>query len=188
MTGKEFKEEQAKIRELRLYSNFKQARDLTLLLIKSLFQEHKFSKIVELFYSDICTPPEMFYLFEVAYALNELDYIDESETVYEYLLLHESNNLTVLNNLSHIKRSKNQLQEAFELIQRAYELGPQDETIASNYHQLLTILQEKDAIQQKFTTARDLLTNELVVGPFDLLVPGTIGRGRIGIGGLPSDK
>ena len=75
MTGKEFKEEQSKIRELRLYSNFKQARDLTLLLIKSLFQEHKFSKIVELFYSDICTPPEMFYLFEVAYALNELDYV-----------------------------------------------------------------------------------------------------------------
>jgi hypothetical protein len=160
MTGKEFKEEKAKIQELRSFSRFDQARDLILLLIEKLFQERKFGKIVELFHSDVCTPQETFYIFEIAYSLNELGYMDESEKIYEYLLVYESNNTAILNNLSHIKRSKNQLRGAFELIRRAYKIVPQDEVIANNYHQLLAIIQEQEAIQKKYTNALNFLANE----------------------------
>lgn len=160
MTGKEFKEEKAKIQELRSFSHFDQARTFTIRLIETLFQEHKFSRIVELFYSDVCTPPETFYIFEVAYSLSELGYIDESEKVYEHLLAHESNNSVLLNNLSHIKRQKNQLGEAFELIRKAHEIFPQDEIIAENYHQLFTIVQQQQSIREAYTRALDFLPDE----------------------------
>ncbi len=160
MTGKEFKEVKTKIQELRSCSNFEQAQPLTIVLIKKLFEDYKFGKIVELFYSDLCTPKECFYIFEVAYALSETNYLKESETIYEYLLTYDAANTTILNNLSHIKQSKNQVREAFELIRRAYELLPHDEVIANNYYQLLAIIQEREALQETYTHAINILTNE----------------------------
>ncbi|MBD3305625.1 hypothetical protein GF339_04530, partial [candidate division KSB3 bacterium] len=160
MTGKEFKEETTRIRELRSYDHFDQAHSLTLLLIKKLFQRQKFSRIVELFHSELCEPREQFYTFEVAYALSETECLDESEVIYEHLLTYETNNVAVLNNLSHIKSAKNQLYEAFELIRRAYEIGPQDEIIAGNYRRLLDIIQKQEAIQNFYLNALDLLANE----------------------------
>ncbi len=160
MTGKEFKEEKTKIQELRSFSHVEQARTRTILLIERLFQEHKFSRIVELFQSEVCTPAETFYMFEVAYSLNELGYINESEKIYEHLLSYESDNSVILNNLSHIKRLKNQWSEAFELIQQAYHLVPQDKIIAENYHQLLAILQHQQSLHDTYTKALSALTNE----------------------------
>ncbi len=160
MTGKEFKAEKARIQGLRTLSHFDQARAFTLVLIERLFQEHKFSRIVELYHSEVCTPQDTFYLFEVAYSLNELGFIDESEKVYEHLLLDESNNSVILNNLSHIKRAKHQFKEAFELIQHAHEIVPHDEIIAENYQQILTILQTQQAIRTTYTNALAFLADE----------------------------
>lgn len=160
MTGKEFKEEQAKIQALRCQSDYSQARALTFALIGQLFVEQKFRKIVELYHSELCEPRESFYTFEIAYALSETDHLDEAESIYEYLLKYEAHNTAILNNLSHIKHLKKHISEAFELIRKAYELVPQDKIIAGNYHHLLTITQEKEAIQKKYKEALALLTNE----------------------------
>lgn len=160
MTGKEFKEEKAKIQELRSCHHLDQARSLTFHLIKKLFQEYKFARIVELYYSELCHPRESFYTFEVAYALSETDYLDESEKVYEYLLAYEAHNTAILNNLSDIKRAKNQIHEAFELIQHAYQLAPQDEIIAGNYQQLLALIEQQEVIQWKYTEALSILAHE----------------------------
>jgi tetratricopeptide (TPR) repeat protein len=160
MTGKECKEEQAKIQALRAQSDYSQARALTVALIEQLFVEQKFRKIVELYHSDLCEPRESFYTFEIAYALSETEHLDEAESMYEDLLKYEANNTAILNNLSHIKHLKNRISEAFDLIRRAYELGPQDKIIASNYHHLLAITQEKEAIQKKYTEALALLAHE----------------------------
>jgi len=160
MTGKEFKEKKAHIQELVSALEFDQARELTLFLIKDLFQVRKFTKIVELFYSDLWELQENFYTFEVAYALSETGYVDEAENVYEYLLRYESNNSVILNNLSHLKEAKNQINEAFDLIRRAYEIDPHDEVIAGNYLNLLSIVQEQEKIQQTFQNALDYLQDE----------------------------
>jgi hypothetical protein len=160
MTGKELKEKKVQLQELLSSLQFDQARDLTLFLIQDLFQERKFVKIVELFYSDVCEAQETFYTFEVAYALSETGYIDEAENVYEYLLQSGTTNSAILNNLSHIKETKHQIKEAFDLIRRAYELDPHDEVIAGNYLNLLSIIQKQEAIQQKFQNALDYLQDE----------------------------
>ena len=162
MTGKEFKEKKAHIEELLCSSQFDQAREIALFLIDDLFQERKFTKIVEFFYSDICEPQQNFYTFEVAYALSETGYIDEAENVYEYLLRYESSNPAILNNLSHIKETKHQIKQAFDLIQKAYEIDPHDEVIAENYLNLLSILQKQEKIQQAFRNALDYLQDENV--------------------------
>lgn len=160
MTGKEFKEKKAHIEELLSASQFDQAREIAFFLIEDLFQEHKFAKIVEFFFSDVCEPQERFYSFEVAYALSETGYIDEAENVYEYLLRYESSNSAILNNLSQIKETKHQIKAAFELIRRAYEIDPHDEVIAGNYLNLLSILQKQEKIQQTFQNALDYLQDE----------------------------
>ena len=160
MTGKEFKEEKSKIQALRGQSHYNQARGLTFALIDQLFLEQKFSRIVELYHSELCDPRESFYTFEIAYALSETEYLDEAETIYEYLLKYEANNTAILNNLSHIKHAKKQLPEAFELIRRAYQLVPQDQIIASNYHHLLALTQEQEAIQKLYQDALERLGHE----------------------------
>ena len=160
MTGKEFKTETSKIAELRSLSRLDQARNFTVLLIERLFLERKFTWIVELYHSDICSPQESFYMFEVAYSLNELGYIDDSERIYEHLLLHESDNSVILNNLSHIKRQKNQFRDAFELIQRAHELVPQDEVVTENYQQLFAVVQRQESLRESYVKALNFLTDE----------------------------
>ncbi len=160
MTGKEFKAEKSKIEELLSFSHVDQARTVTIILIERLFQERKFTRIVELYHSNICSPQENFFMFEIAYSLNELDYVDDAEHIYEHLLLHESDNSVILNNLSHIKRRKNQFRDAFELIQRAHELVPQDEVIAENYQQLFAVVQKQELLRESYTKALSFLADE----------------------------
>ena len=133
MTGKEFKEKKARIETLLSASQDDQARELTGFLIQDLFQERKFAKIVDLFYSDFCTPQEAFYSFEIAYSLSELGYLDEAVAIYEYLLEENPDNSAILNNLSYIKETRHQISEAFDLIRRAYEIAPHDKVIVENY-------------------------------------------------------
>lgn len=160
MTGKEFKERKVAIQELLSSSAPEQAEYFTLQLVEELFEEHKFGRIVELFYSELCEPPERFYSFEIAYALTELSYVDEAEEIYEHLLDNDSSNSLLLNNLSSIKQLKRQIDEAFVLIQKAYELDPQDEAIARNYHSLLAIVQKQGEIQEFYKTSLTYLQEE----------------------------
>lgn len=160
MTGKEFKEQTTHIDALRKASQVEQARELTAALIHNLFQERKFPKIAELFYSDLCDPPEHFLSFEIAYSLEEMGYLDDAEAVYERLLQYDSENSALLNNLSHIKETKHQFPEAFELIRKAYELAPHDDVIAGNYQNLLTIIRQQQAVQKQYRRALDFLQDE----------------------------
>ncbi len=160
MTGKEFKEEKAKIHALQACEEYEQARELALKLIHQAFQEYKYGRILDLYYSDICLPREEFYSFEIAYALSEADDLDEAEVVYEHLLEQDEYNTAILNNLSHIKRVKLHIQEAFELIQRAYQLVPHDEIITNNYRQLYELVEKQEVLREKYTTALTILANE----------------------------
>ena len=160
MTGKEFKEHTTHIDALRMASQFEQARELTVYLIQELFQERKFTRIADLFYSGLCDPPEHFFSFEIAYSLSEMGYIDDAEAVYEHLLRYDSENTTLLNNLSHIKETRHQIPEAFELIRKAYELAPHDDVIGENYQNLLTIIRQKQAVQKNYRRSLDFLQDE----------------------------
>jgi tetratricopeptide (TPR) repeat protein len=160
MTGKEFKERKAYIETLRKTSELDQARELTVFLIEDLFRARKFTRIVELFYSTICEPQKSFYSFEIAYALSETGYLDEAEAIYEYLLQQDPENSAILNNLSHIKATKNHLHEAFSLVQKAHEIAPYDDVIAENYQNLLSLIQKQQIVQQRFRHALAYLQNE----------------------------
>ncbi len=160
MTGKEFKEHTTHIEALRSASQFEQAHESTIYLIQELFQERKFTRIADLFYSSFCDPPEHFLSFEIAYSLSEMGYIDDAEGVYEHLLRYDSENSTLLNNLSHIKETKHQIPEAFELIRKAYELAPHDDVIVENYQNLLNIIRQKQAVQKNYRRSLDFLQDE----------------------------
>lgn len=160
MTGKELKEKMAHIAALRAAEKFEQARDRTFFLLQDLFQERKFTRIAEVFSSPICQPQNAYYMFEVAYALSEIGQLDEAEQIYETLLRDEADNPALLNNLSHIKETKLQIAEAFDLIRRAYELNPHDEVIAGNYRNLLALIRTQEHIEQTFRQALDYLQDE----------------------------
>ena len=110
-------------------------------LIEELFQEKKYAKIVEIFHSNLISPKKELFVFEVAYSLVENGDKNEAEEIYEYLLNTNPKNSSVLNNLSNIKKEKGFTEQAFDLIERAYEIEPNDEIISRNYNNLLSIIQ-----------------------------------------------
>lgn len=129
-------------------------------LIDELFEEKDFSKIVEIFHSNLITSKEHLFVFEVAYSLVEKGFKKEAEKVYEYLLDLDPRNSSVLNNLSNIKKENGLTEQAFDLIQRAYEIEPNDEIISRNYNNLFSIVQEKEEIERKHQAAIKLLERE----------------------------
>ena len=58
------------------------------------------------------------------------------------------------------------IQTVFDLIQQAYELEPEDEIIARNYDNLLSMIQEKEEIDRRHKASLDLLSkeNDFVIG------------------------
>lgn len=128
-------------------------------LIEELFQEKKYAKVVEVFRSNLIPKNELF-VFEVAYSLVENGDKNEAEEIYEYLLNTDPQNSSVLNNLSNIKKEKGFTEQAFDLIQRAYEIEPDDEIISRNYNNLLSIIQEKEELERKHQSALKLLERE----------------------------
>ena len=101
-------------------------------LIEELFEDKEFSKIVDIFHSKLIRP-KLLFTFEVAYSLVESGFKNEAEEVYEYLLAQEPRNSSVLNNLSNIRKEKGMIEPAFELIQRAYEIEPNDEETGGSH-------------------------------------------------------
>ncbi len=150
-----------------------EATDTCTDLIEELFEDKDYAKIVEFFHSKLISPKELLFVFEVAYSLVESGYKNEAEEVYEYLLDQEPKNPSVLNNLSNIRQEKGLIKPAFELIQTAYEIEPDDEIISRNYNNLLSIVQEKEELERKYKAAITLLEkeNDFVIDKLRAFVP-----------------
>ncbi|XOA43043.1 MAG: tetratricopeptide repeat protein [Candidatus Nealsonbacteria bacterium] len=127
-------------------------------LIKDLFSEKKYKDIVNLDKALECIPIS----FEVAYSYAELEELDKAEEIYDLFLSipGEENNTAVLNNLSNIKKDKGQIESAYDLIKRAYDLAGDDEIIKRNYENLLRIMQEKEEIDHIYKNAENNLKKE----------------------------
>lgn len=84
--------------------------------------------------------------FEVAYALKNQGFNEEAETIYERILEDEEHNTAVLNNLALIKEEKGQINQACDLISKAFEIDNEDEIVSNNYKR---IYEKYDSLQRK---------------------------------------
>lgn len=129
-------------------------------LIAELFEEQDYRHIVQIYKEwSFLQPRDKLYLFEVAYSLAEQGDKNEAEKIYEWLLSKYSSP-AILNNLSLIKKEKGQLNEAWQLISRAYELTPDDEIISRNYQSTLDLIEEQQRIDEEFRAAVPRLQRE----------------------------
>lgn len=143
-------------------------------LLEELFQENEYSKIVEIYHSNLI-PNEHFVVFEVAYSLVDTGNKKEAEKIYEALLVEDPDNSSVLNNLSNLKKENGHIENAFDLIQRAYAIAPEDEIVARNYNNLLSIVEEKEETERKYHAAVKLLEreNDFVIDKLKVFVTNT---------------
>lgn len=166
MTNKEFQNRKKEIRTLIDQSEQEEAMELAHELVNELHSQKEYDKVVELYRSKFIEPKSYLYSFEVAYALANQNRESEAEPIYEYIVTVEPKNSAVLNNLSNIKKGKGQIGEAFDLIQRAYEVEPDDEIISNNYNNLSSLIREKEEIELNFKHALTYLPkeNDFVLG------------------------
>jgi len=158
MTKKEFREKIKYLKSLQEQEEWDKAHEEADKLVKKLFSEKKYREIVELDKSLECVP----IAFEVAYAYVELGDLDKGEEIYEILLSipGEEDNPAILNNLSNIKKSKGEIDEAFKLIKKAYSIDSEDDIIRRNYDDLVKIIQEKEEIDSLYKSAENNLKKE----------------------------
>lgn len=166
MTKKEFQNRKKEIRTLIEESEHEEAMELAHELVNELHSQKEYDKIVELFLSKFIEPKSYLYSFEVAYALVNQNRESEAEPIYEYIVTVEPENSAALNNLSNIKKGKGQIEEAFDFIQRAHEIEPDDEIISNNYNNLSSLIREKEEIELNFKHALTYLPkeNDFVLG------------------------
>jgi tetratricopeptide (TPR) repeat protein len=160
MTKKEFQQRKASIRSLYEEGHGDLAELEAIELVKELHAEKNYSFTVELYQSPFVDPKEGLWIFEVAYALNEAKQQPDAEKIYEYLADQDSQDSSVLNNLSNIKKQTGKIDEAFDLIQRAYQINPKDEIVSRNYEALLAIVRERDERDQIYKHALTYLPRE----------------------------
>jgi tetratricopeptide (TPR) repeat protein len=160
MTKKDFQQRKASIRSLYEEGHADVGEGEALDLVEELDAEKNYSFIVELYHSPFVNPKEGLWTFEVAFALNEAKHYSEAEQIYEYLADQEPENSSILNNLSNIKKESGKIDQAFELIQRAYQISPKDEIVSRNYENLLAIVRERDERDQFYRHALTHLPRE----------------------------
>lgn len=160
MTKKEYLNRKKEIKQLFESEEPQEAFSLVYELLGELHSEKEFDKIVDLFNSKFIEPKTNLYLFEVAYALVEQGFEAKAEPVYEHIVKKQPNNSSALNNLSNIKKNKGHIDKAFDLIQRAYEIEPDDEIISNNYNSLSSSIREKEEIESNFKYAITFLEKE----------------------------
>lgn len=160
MLKKEYNEEVKNIRSLISQNQFDDAHYLFRALTEFLFKEKKYEWIVDLYkprnyedWSEIIT-------FELAYCLHDKKSYDESERIYRELLSRNPNNTSILNNLHNILYQKHKIDEAWQLIQKAYELDPHDEIVSRNYESLAEEIQLKNEKEAIFNDALSKLKLE----------------------------
>jgi tetratricopeptide (TPR) repeat protein len=98
--------------------------------------------------------------FEIAYALKEQGFVDESKKTYEELVDQEPDNSSALNNLSIILQEKKDITRSFELIQRAHDLNPDDEIISRNFISQQQQIREIQQQEDMFRSASAQIKNE----------------------------
>jgi len=104
--------------------------------------------------------------------LNEHGQYDEAERIYEFILASEPQNAAVLNNLSNLKKAKGEIDLAYDLIQKAFELDPKDEIISRNHENLTLIVREREEIEANYKHALTYLDreNDFVIGKLKAFV------------------
>jgi hypothetical protein len=129
-------------------------------LIHDLWEDKDYSHIVEV--NDIpgLEPRQSLYSFELAYSLVEKRRPSDAERIYEAILANEPRNSSVLNNLHIIKRNKDQIEEAWKLIQKAKQLAPKDEVIDRNFVSMRTLFEERRGILAQFKVSSAHVKNE----------------------------
>lgn len=157
MNKKEVKEKIKQIKSLYDEGKFSESEEEAENFVLELFRQKKYKEIVEAD-KKISLP----IIFEVAYSYNEAGNLEKAEEIYELILSFpgEENNSLILNNLSNIKKSKGQVEKAFDLIKKAYEIDKQDEIISRNYFNLEKIIKEKIEEENFFKVATDNLKKE----------------------------
>jgi tetratricopeptide (TPR) repeat protein len=160
MTKKDFQERKAQIRALYEEGKAELGEAATLELVAELHANKNYPLIVELYHSPFLDPKEGLSTFEVAYALNEARCYSEAEQIYEYIVDMDPENSAALNNLSNIKKQNGKTNEAFDLIQRAYQINPKDEIVSRNYENLLSIVREREERAQFYKNALNYLPKE----------------------------
>lgn len=175
MDHKEFQKRKKEVERSCKDGEIEEASGLCSLLIDDLWQEKDYAHIVEVI--DISPRlQEGLFSFEVAYSLAERNRASESERVYEALLNEDPKNSSILNNLHIIKKNKDQLEEAWKLIQRAQEISPKDEIIERNFNNMKAQFEERKAILDQFkaSVAQVQKENDFVVEKLRCFVSNTL--------------
>jgi len=129
-------------------------------LVYDLWEEKDYSSIVELYKWRLLSANEALFSFEVAYALAQCKCDSDAEHVYSQVLQRSPRNSSVLNNLSLLKWDREDIDGAWELIQRAKAIAPEDEIIDRNYNSLKTIIDDRRAKEEEFRLAVDRISTE----------------------------
>jgi tetratricopeptide (TPR) repeat protein len=160
MNKKEFDQHKTEIKALHDDGDVEIAIDTVDELISELHEAKNYTLVAELYRSNFLNLRENLNSFEVAYALNDQGFKEDAERIYEFIVSHSPKNSSALNNLSNIKKEKGNIDEAFDLIQRAYKIEPKDEIVSRNYENLLSIVREKEQITQDYQHALTYLPKE----------------------------
>lgn len=160
MDFKAFHKQRKKIDDTWKEGREEDALELAQLLIEDLWEEKDYAHIVEVYDAPDLQPKESLYSFELAYALVERKRNSDAERIYETILESEPQNSSVLNNLHIIKKGKDQLEEAWKLIQRAKEISPKDEIIDRNYNSMKSLFEERKGVLEQFRASLSRIQKE----------------------------
>ncbi len=159
MNKKEIKEKIKNLKKLYDEEKFDDAHAESESFVLDLFKEEKYEDIVNADKQLKSIP----IIFEVAHSYDIMGNQLEAEEMYETILSFpgEANNSSILNNLSNIKKSRGEIEVAFNLIKKAHEIsGGKDEIISNNYNSLLKIIEEQEEKEVKYKSSYDLLKRE----------------------------
>jgi len=160
MNKSEIKEISNQIIAAEKADDFDNMFDLWKSLVNNLSNSKQYKEIAELFKkwiltTDRCTS------FQAAYALANQWMDDEAESIYSFLLFHDPDNTDILNNLSNIKHRKWEIEDAFNIIEKAYTLSNwKDEIIRDNYESLLKIINKKEETDSLYKNAESFIKKE----------------------------
>jgi tetratricopeptide (TPR) repeat protein len=137
-----------------------EALELARLLVDDLWEEKDYTHIVEVYDIPNLQPKESLYSFELAYSLVEKKRDIDAERIYEAILADEPENSSVLNNLHIIKKNKDQIEDAWKLIQRAKQISPKDEIIDRNFNNMKMLFEERKGILEQFKASSERVQKE----------------------------
>lgn len=158
MTRKEFKQFVNKVDDI-LYEDYNQALEELFEIIDRFFKNQEYKAIADL-YSIFSLKLNGLESFEIAYSLVEAGQKSKGEKIYEALLKYEPNSSTLLNNLSNLKKLKGEFSVAYKLIEKAYEIDPEDSIISRNYNEIKDLILEEKSKDQDFKNSTKQLTRE----------------------------